>query len=181
MILENGKIIAIPDEDIHDSYVPFISAICAYGRQQVIRALNTVPPHLRYHVDTDSVIAGVMPDVDVGPELGQWELEVYDGIYEGGMKKYIEVQNSTLKLTCAGVELLDCPERIFQQTTLGSADYKIKSEWLRELYEKNGLDPDNVNTLKLLPKRVPGGVILMPSQYDLHKGTGYSVKLGRSR
>lgn len=195
VILENGKIIAIPDEDVNDSYVPVISAICAYGRQQVIRALNTVPPHLRYHVDTDSVIAGAMPDVEVSPELGKWDLEVYDGIYEGGMKKYIEVQDGALKLTCAGVpkrrkngvpvgmhvELLDDPERIFQQVTLGSAEYKIKSEWLRELYTNAGLDPDNVNTLKLLPKRVPGGVILMPSQYDLHKGTGYSVKLGRSR
>ena len=195
VILENGSIIAVPDEDINDSYVPVISAICAYGRQQVIRALNTVPPNLRYHVDTDSVIAGAMPDVEVGPELGEWELEIYEGIYEGGMKKYIEVQDGTLKLTCAGVpkrwkgevpvgmhvELLDAPELIFQQTKLGDANYKIKSDWLRELYEENGLDPDNVNTLKLLPKRVPGGVILMPSQYDLHKGTGYSVKLGRMR
>ena len=195
VVLEDGKIITIPDEDVNDSYVPVISAICAYGRQQVIRALNTVPPHLRYHVDTDSVIAGAMPDVEVGPELGKWELEIYEGIYEGGMKKYIEVQDGTLKLTCAGVpkrrkrgvpvgmhvELFDNPELIFQQATLGTPDYKIKSEWLREAYINAGLNPDNVNTLKLLPKRVPGGVILMPSQYDLHKGTGYMVRLGRIR
>lgn len=188
-----GQIKTEPAEDVTDSYVPFISAICAYGRQQVIRALRSVPPELRYHVDTDSVIAGAMPEVEVSPELGKWDLEVYDGIYEGGMKKYIEVQGERLKLVCAGVpkrtvdgvpvgmqvELLDDPDRIYDPTTLGQEQYRIKSDWLRSLYEDAHMDPDDVDTRKLLPKRVEGGVILVPGTYDLHKGTGYSVKIGR--
>jgi len=190
-----GKIETKPGEEITDSYVPFISAICAHGRKQVIDALNTVPPHLRYHVDTDSVIAGTLPDVEYGKELGQWSLEVYKGLYEGGMKKYIEVNDDdSLKVTCAGVpkgthhgvpvrmwvELIDDPNMILEQekvTELGHLEYKIKSEWLRDEYKKVGLDPDKVNTLKLLPKRVEGGVILMPSSYDLHKGTGFVTKI----
>ena len=77
------------------------------------------------------------------------------------------------------VELLDDPDRIYDATTLGQEQYRIKSDWLRSLYEDAHMDPDDVDTRKLLPKRVEGGVILVPGTYDLHKGTGYSVKIGR--
>ena len=57
------------------------------------------------------------------------------------------------------IELLDEPEKIFGGT-LGHEHYSIRSEWLRRIYEQYGKDPDDVDTLKLLPRRVPGGVIL---------------------
>lgn len=192
-IIDGDDIYTEDDEDVLDSYVPIISAICAYGRQQVIRALNTVHPSKRYHCDTDSVIAGEMPDVPIGKEFGEWELNIYDGIYEGGMKKYIEIDGDNYKVTCAGVpkrytstgvpkgmfvELLDDPTLIYRQVTLGHTRYKIKSPWLRELYRCNGENPNLVDTTKLLPKRVKGGVILCRSTYDLHKGTGYKLKIG---
>lgn len=199
--IEWGEIKTIKDADVTDSYVPFISAICAYGRQQVIRALNSVSPDKRYHVDTDSVIAGEMPDVEISPELGKWDLEMYDAIYEGGMKKYIEVTGEEypfgdfkLKVVCAGVpqrwyhdrvpigmhvELLDYPDMIYENHTLGSPSYTIQSQWLRDLYENEGLDPDNVDTMKLLPKRLTSGVILRKTTYKLHEGSGYEIKIGR--
>ena len=148
--IEWGKIETIKDEDITDSYVPFISAICAHGRQQVIRALNTVSPDKRYHVDTDSVIAGEKPNVPFSAELGDWELDMFDGIYEGGMKKYIEVTGKDyplgdfkLNVVCAGVpqkwyhdkvpigmhvELLDTPELICENYTLGIIQEKQRKD-----------------------------------------------------
>lgn len=199
--IEWGKIETIKDEDITDSYVPFISAICAHGRQQVIRALNTVNPDKRYHVDTDSVIAGEKPDVPFSAELGDWELDMFDGIYEGGMKKYIEVTGKDyplgdfkLNVVCAGVpqkwyhdkvpigmhvELLDTPELICENYTLGMEGYSVQSQWIRDLYEEYGMDPDNVDTRKLLPKRLTTGVILRKTTYKLHEGSGYEIKIGR--
>lgn len=201
--IEWGEIKTMRDVDITDSYVPFISAICAYGRQQVVRALNSVSPDKRYHVDTDSVIAGEMPDVDVSPNLGDWDLDVYDAIYEGGMKKYVLVTGKEyplgdykLNVVCAGVpqrwyhdevpvgmhvELLDNPYLIHEPCELGSKNYVITSDWLRRLYEEYGMDPDSVDTRKLLPKRLPTGVILMRTTYSLHGGSGFEVKLGRQR
>ena len=201
--IEWGEIKTLKDEDITDSYVPFISAICAYGRQQVIRALNSVHPDKRYHVDTDSVIAGEMPNVTISPDLGDWSLDTYDGICEGGMKKYIlitgkdyPIKDFKLKVVCAGVpqrwyhdtvpvgmhvELMDFPDRIYEHGELGQEEYRIHSDWLRKLYEDNGMNPDKVDTRKLLPKRLTTGVILKRTTYKLHGGCGYITKLNRQR
>ena len=65
------------------------------------------------------------------------------------------------------VELLDDPKLITSSFTLGQEDYQIKSGWLRDLYLKNGMDPDHVNTMKLIPKKVPGGVILEERQHTI--------------
>ena len=96
-------------------------------------------------------------------------------------------------MTCAGVpqpkradglpygmwvELLDKPERIFGEN-LGDEHYKIKSKWLREMYEAAKKDPDDVNTLKLLPRRVPGGVILEGHTHKIDDD-GLKIRLSRS-
>ena len=65
------------------------------------------------------------------------------------------------------VEIIDNPEKILTDDTLGMKDYRIKSQWLRDLYQEHGLDPDCVNTMKLIPVRVPGGVILEERQHKL--------------
>jgi hypothetical protein len=57
---------------------------------------------------------------------------------------------------------------ILSDKHLGQTDYKIKSDWLRELYIKNGMNPDCVNTMKLIPERVPGGIILRERQHKLN-------------
>ena len=160
------------------------------------------------HCDTDSVIYLGEPIGDYGKEIGQWDNESRpSAIYEGGFKRYIEVfedepfykiEEGKIKITrynvtCAGVpqpkradglpygmwiELLDKPERIFGGE-LGHEDYKIESAWLREIYEKAGKDPDHVNTLKLIPKKVPGGVILEGHTHEID-GDGLVLRLSRS-
>ena len=67
------------------------------------------------------------------------------------------------------VELLDKPERITMEgLELGHADYKIESKWLRKLYKDNDMDPDHVNTFKLIPETVPGGTILRERTHHLN-------------
>lgn len=159
------------------------------------------------HCDTDSVIYLGEPIGDYGKEIGQWDNESRpSAIYEGGFKRYIEVfdepfykvEDGKIKITkynvtCAGVpqpkradglpygmwlELLDSPARIFGGE-LGHEDYKIESKWMREIYEKASKDPDHVNTLKLIPKKVPGGVILEGHTHEID-GDGLVLRLSRS-
>ena len=158
------------------------------------------------HCDTDSVIYLGEPIGGYGKELGMWDLESQpDEIYEGGFKRYIEVFNdkpffdkeekkiTRYNVTCAGVpqpkradglpygmwvELLDEPSRIFGGE-LGHADYMITSDWLQDLYIDAKKDWQHVNTLKLLPRRVHGGVILEGHTHEIDSD-GLALRLSRS-
>jgi len=158
------------------------------------------------HCDTDSVIYLGEPIGGYGKELGMWDLESRpDEIYEGGFKRYIEVFNdkpffdekekkiARYNVTCAGVpqpkradglpygmwvELLDDPNRIFGGE-LGNEHYSIHSRWLRQMYKKAGKNPNDVNTLKLLPRRVHGGVILEGHTHEIDSD-GLAIRLSRS-
>ena len=67
------------------------------------------------------------------------------------------------------VELLDDPPLICRTgTILGQEHYRIKSEWLRKMYIEHGKDPDDVNTMKLIPETVPGGTILRERRHQLN-------------
>lgn len=130
-------------------------------------------------------------------------------IYEGGFKRYIEVfgnepwfkvkdgkmRITRYNVTCAGVpqrsradglpigmwvELLDKPERIFGGV-LGHAHYRIESDWLKMMYlrAKQAGKASNVNTLKLLPRKVPGGIILEGHTHEID-GDGLILRLTRS-
>jgi hypothetical protein len=74
------------------------------------------------------------------------------------------------------IELLDDPQLITTSSVLGHEDYHIKSEWLRRIYEENGMDPDHVNTMKLIPRKVPGGVILEPRQHTLSDNMSWRLR-----
>jgi len=143
------------------------------------------------HCDTDSVIhfGGKVEGVEYGNELGQWDIESQPvRIWEGGFKRYVEQITpeinsvESLKMATAGVsnqrtdsgipigmwvEIWDNPEIICSNQTLGNTDYKIKSDWLRKIYFDNGMNPDKVNTMKLIPVTVPGGAILVERQHKL--------------
>ncbi len=74
------------------------------------------------------------------------------------------------------VEVIDDPEIITTSSVLGHHDYQIKSKWLRDLYTKNGMDPDHVNTMKLIPKKVPGGIILEEREHTLTDNLTYRLR-----
>jgi len=63
--------------------------------------------------------------------------------------------------------LLDDPSVITSDTELGQSEYRIKSQWLRKLYLDNNMDPDKVNTMKLIPVKVKGGRILKERNHKL--------------
>ena len=150
------------------------------------------------HCDTDSVIYLGEPIGGYGKEIGDWDLESQPiAIYEAGFKRYVEFFDymglDGIGITCAGVpqpkradglpygmqiELLDQPNRIFGGE-LGHEHYRIKSKWLRDLYLAHDKDPDDVNTLKLLPRKVPGGVILEGHTHEID-GDGLCLRLSRS-
>lgn len=177
----------------NDGYLPMAIFITAYARRRLMDRVRQVceiyGASAIIHGDTDSVIYKGKPIGGNSEELGGWSLEgCPQAIYEGGFKRYIEYygrdkdNNPIFKMACAGVpqryhhkgypigmhvELLDDPSRILDAYTLGNEKYKIKSKWLRNIYKKAKADPDNVNTLKLIPVNVPGGVILEGRQHEL--------------
>ena len=161
------------------------------------------------HCDTDSVIYLGEPVGGYGKEIGDWDLESRPtAIYEGGFKRYIEVfgdqpyykkdddgkfKITRYNVTCAGVpqprradglptgmwvELLDKPERIFGGE-LGHQEYVIESEWLQDMYIEAKKDWKPTNTLKLIPEKVPGGVILEGRTHEID-GDGLVLRLSRS-
>lgn len=179
-----------------DAYLPYAIFITAWSRYRLLSQVLEVGDENVIHCDTDSVIhLGPPTDTgDYGKELGQWNIEERPvAMYEGGFKRYIEIlkepiaSEKDLNVACAGVpqrvdmnrdgvpigmwvELLDDPTLITTQHELGQRHYRIRSEWLRRRYQDVGLDPDDVNTMKLIPKKVRGGVILEERTHRLCDG-----------
>jgi len=180
-----------PAEIDVDSYLPYAMFITAHARRRLLDYVMKCGPKNVIHCDTDSVIhfGGKVEGVEYGNELGQWDIESQPvRIWEGGFKRYVEQITpeinsvESLKMATAGVsnqrtdsgipigmwvEIWDNPEIICSNQTLGNTDYKIKSDWLRELYKNEGLNPDKVNTMKLIPVTKPGGAILVERQHKL--------------
>lgn len=174
-----------------DGYLPYAMFITAHARRRLLDYVMKCGAENVIHCDTDSVIhfGGEVPGVEYGHDLGQWDIESKPYIiWEGGFKRYVEQITpeinsvKSLKMAAAGisnrrtdsgvpigmwVELWDNPEVICGNQTLGNKEYKIKSNWLRDLYKNEGLNPDKVNTMKLIPVTVPGGALLVERQHKL--------------
>lgn len=186
------------------AYLPYALFATSQARRELLDRAQLVID--RYgadaivHMDTDSVFYEGDPLGGYGKEIGDWDLEsTPDIVYEGGLKRYIEVFEGQpflkrYNVGCAGVpqhsdaqgipygmwlELLDDPKRIMDRTELGKRYYKIKNPELREILRNAGKDPDRQNTLKLLPRRVKGGVILEGVTHTLSESADYQMRLSR--
>jgi hypothetical protein len=188
--------------DETENYLPYAMFVTAYARARLLENCLQLMEEGKQilHCDTDSVIHldEESEEMDHGDYLGGWGIECRPlKIYEGGFKRYIEILHEPVQslkdinVTCAGVpqrinhlgvavgtwvELLDDPQLITTSSVLGHEDYHIKSEWLRMIYEENGMDPDHVNTMKLIPRKVPGGVILEPRQHTLSDNMSWRLR-----
>ena len=186
---------AVDNEDT-DAYLPYGMFCTAAARRRLlthVRACLEAVPYSVIHCDTDSVIfyGNECEGIEYGEHLGTWGLESEPAvIFEGGFKRYIELSRYPMEsiddligMAAAGipqrsehglpigmwVELLDDPPLICRTgTVLGKEHYRIKSEWLRKMYIEHGKDPDDVNTMKLIPETVPGGTILRERQHQLN-------------
>lgn len=205
LVLEEGEPVWKTSEEKGKptAYLPYAMFVTAWARRELMDRVRLVVETYGVdsvlHCDTDSVIYLGEPIGGYGKNLGEWDLESRpDEIYEGGFKRYIEVFNDRegldrFNVTCAGVpqpkradglpygmwvELLDDPERIFGGE-LGHEDYMIISDWLQDLYIDAEKDWQHVNTLKLLPRRVHGGVILEGHTHEIDSD-GLALRLSRS-
>lgn len=180
------------EESDPTGYLPLAIFVTAHARRRLMECCCAVGTDRVIHCDTDSVIhLGQESPMGHDDILGDWGIESRPArIYEGGFKRYVEFMQyppqslHDVSMACAGVpqnidertgipvgmwvELLDNPELITADGyILGQEHYCITSEWLRSLYLDAGANPDDVDTRKLLPHKVPGGVILQPSTYNL--------------
>lgn len=174
-------------------YLPFAMFVTAWARYRLTRNILGVGCENVIHCDTDSVIhLGNESPLGHTDALGNWGIESRPSkMYEGGVKRYIEVNSEDgtihsikdVSMACAGVpqkvdakgcpigmwlELLDKPERIYETgTVLGNEHYRVESQWLREILINGGYNPDDIDTRKLLPKKVSGGVLLVPTTFKM--------------
>lgn len=189
----------------NDSYVPYAIAATSYARarllQNVKACLEQMPDSV-IHCDTDSVVhyGPPCPDIEHGEHLGTWGIESEPPIIiEGGFKRYVELRQYPMEsmkdlmgMALAGVpqrkdkdgcpvgmwlEVLDDPMVILETGhTLGHEGYQIRSPWLRRLLDEHGYDPDNVDTRKLIPVKVPGGVILEGREHQLNDNLQWRLR-----
>lgn len=136
------------EEVLNDGYVPLASFITSYSRDMIIRAANACGDRFLY-ADTDSlhILGTEPPPIDIDNErLGAFKLEsTFSKAKYLRPKCYIEEGEVTLK-KCAGL-----PE-----ACRGSLNF----ETLQYGQEFGG---------KLVPKVVPGGVILVERVFKIKK------------
>ncbi len=179
----------------HNAYLPMAMFITSHARRRLCDVVLQVGCPNVIHCDTDSCKFKGTPDM-VGDllsdtELGLWKDEGHPSVMiEGGVKRYIEFasyppkcMDDIIAFACAGmpqrrndagvpegmwVEILDEPTAICETgREFGHTDFRIASGWLRDLYESHGMDPDHVNTMRLLPKKVKGGTILTETTFTM--------------
>jgi len=189
----------------NDSYVPYAIAATSYARARLlenVKACLLQQPNSVIHSDTDSVIhyGPPCPEIEHGDHLGTWGIESQPAIIiEGGFKRYVELKQYPMQsfddligMALAGVpqrkdkdgcpvgmwlEVLDDPAVILKTDyALGHPDYQVRSPWLRMMLDERGYDPDNVDTMKLLPRKVPGGVILEGHQHQLNDNLQWRLR-----
>ena len=202
---EMGDYMLFSDPTINDdteNYLPYAMFVTSFARARLLENCLQLMKEGKYiyHCDTDSVIHSdkESDDIDHNDYLGGWGIEARPvRLFEGGFKRYVEIHHEPIRglkditVTCAGVpqrvnhlevpigmwvELLDNPWMITSEFTLGHEDYRIESEWLRKIYTDNGMDPDHVNTMKLIPRKVPGGVILESRQHTLNDNLTWRMR-----
>lgn len=175
----------------HDAYLPYGMFVTSHAHTRLLDYIELAGPENVIHSDTDSVIhyGGKVEGIKYGRELGQWDIESRPvRLWEGGFKRYIEQIDPNpssikhYKLAAAGVplrtkiELYDDPELILTDAELGHVDYKVRTPWLREHVRREGGNPDCLNTMKLMPKEVKGGIILTETTHKLRDNFRFGVR-----
>ena len=139
----------IGDEELRDPvYTAMGAFITAYAREKTIRSGQAVFDRFIY-ADTDSLhlIGFDVPEgLDVHPtKLGGWknEGEFTDSKFIRA-KTYMETTAEGTKVTCAGM-----PDNVKEQVTY------------------DNFTPGSTFEGKLMPKRFPGGIVLMPTTFTI--------------
>ena len=122
--------------------------ITAYAREKTIRSAQSVYDRFIY-ADTDSLhlTGSELPDMEIHPtRLGAWK---HEGTFTKGKyiraKTYLETIDGVDHVTCAGM-----PDNI------------------KEMVTYDNFHPGSTFDGKLMPKRFPGGVVLMPTTFTIN-------------
>lgn len=128
-------------------YIPVATFITAHARYYTISSAQKVYDRFCY-ADTDSLhlIGTDLPNLDIDDDkLGAWKLEkTFTRAKFVRQKTYIEEVNGKLEITCAGM-----PSTCYDQVT-----------W--DNFEKG-----SVYGGKLMPKHVPGGIVLVEKEFTI--------------
>lgn len=196
IVKDDGSIgfISIQESNKQPGYIPIGAAITSYARNFTIRAAQKnyhgVDKPGFIYADTDSIHCDLSPNELIGvpvhdTDFCHWKLEsCWDKAIFVRQKTYIEhIIKENLKpvtpynnIKCAGM-----PEKckdLFEQSMTG--EYKERDEYNEDeinfLYDKNGEKIKRTYSDfkvgikvpgKLRPKRIPGGVLLVETTYEM--------------
>lgn len=136
-------------EDRTKFYVPIASFITSYARDKIIRAAEKCGDKFIY-ADTDSlhVLGTDTPPIDIDEyRLGAFKIEEeFDRAIFLRQKTYLEIFNEKMDVKCAGM-----PKNVKNQVTEDNFTYDA---------EFSG---------KLMPKVIPGGVVLKETTFKIKK------------
>lgn len=152
------------EHDMGVYYLPVAIAIVSWAHKMIDDAIMTTGYDNFIYCDTDSVhTLGRLPDDIVDQkELGKFKLEGTEELSKYiRQKTYIYKENGVWQITCAGMSY---GIREFLIDKYHDDIINIFSIGLHVDKDTEGINP---RQLKLTPKKVPGGVILIPSPFSL--------------
>lgn len=153
-------------EDMKKYYIPVAIAITSYGHEIIDNAIELTGVNNFIYCDTDSIhtLASLPNEIVDNKEIGKFKLEGIETKSKYVRQKcYVYKENSTYNITCAGL-------------TPNLKDYLIR-EYKENIFDifKEGLtinkDSPNIKEcdLKLRPKQVKGGILLVPTEFTIRK------------
>lgn len=157
---EEGNIIRIPPTIADPVYTPVAAFITAYAREKTISSAQAVFPRFMY-ADTDSLhlLGTEIPEgMEIHPtNLGAWDHEkTFTRARFLRAKTYIEEVDGRLEVTCAGM-----PDDVkYYDPTDPEDKPEDHPTW-------DNFRPGKTYPGKLLPKRVPGGIVLDPVVFSI--------------
>lgn len=166
LMLPDGTVAFSLSEE-HDMglyYLPVAIAITSWAHVIIDDAIMTTGVDNFVYCDTDSVhTLGTLPDEIVdNKELGKFKLEGTEEICKYVRQKTYIYYDGQWNITCAGMPYTsrDYIVSKYGDNVINQFDYGLSIS-----LDDEGITPDQ---LKLTPKRVPGGMILVPSPYSIN-------------
>lgn len=132
-----GERVKVEEHDMKTYYLPLGSWVACGGRVDLMRAMLSLPCEDVLYCDTDSIIykGDRKPNVSIGKNLGQWDIE-HENVtaYIVGAKTYQELlPNGQLITKCAGLS----------KSAIGYVPFGALKEGLEVPCLKSHRDPEN--------------------------------------
>lgn len=146
-------------------YMPMAIAITSWAHKIIDDAIMQVGYDNFVYCDTDSVhtFADMPAEMVDNKELGKFKLEGVEEISKYVRQKtYIYKQDNEWEITCSGMPLG------VKEYIVNKYDDKVIDVFDVGLHVDETSEGIKANQLKLMPKRVPGGVILKPVPFSLN-------------